>query len=257
MTTDRIRLKYPIVLVHGLGAKSKFGPFDYFYGLPKRLRDAGNTVFVADLTAFHTVEHRAAELKAQIARALPDAEKVNLVGHSFGGLDARFLAADKEFSSRVASVTTIGSPNRGSTIADVGLGLVPEMTFHLADTMLGFVKSSTRAYQQITSRYANDILNVRAPNQRGIGYFSATSVIRDPVLRTALPIFWLPHRVVKRYEGENDGFVSVHSAQWGEHICTHIGDHYAQIGHFLGYSRGLDYLKFYDEIFERLKREGF
>ena len=62
--------------------------------------------------------------------------------------------------------------------------------------------------------------------------------------------------MLTRYEGDNDGFVSVHSASWGEHICTYVGDHYGQIGQFLGRSRGLDYLRFYEEILRRLKREG-
>jgi triacylglycerol esterase/lipase EstA (alpha/beta hydrolase family) len=59
-----------------------------------------------------------------------------------------------------------------------------------------------------------------------------------------------------KIEGDNDGFVSVESAKWGEHICTYSGDHYAQIGQFLGRSRGMDYMKFYDEIFTRLKNDG-
>jgi hypothetical protein len=94
------------------------------------------------------------------------------------------------------------------------------------------------------------------PNVRGVGYFSATSAIPKSIMKYSLPMFWIPHKVLKRYEGDNDGFVSVQSATWGEHICTFRGDHYGQIGHFLGRSRGLDYLKFYGEILTRLKREG-
>src|SRR5689334_6446250 len=124
MSTDPLQLKHPIVLVHGLGGKSTYGPFDYFHGFGKLLRDARNTVLIPDLTPFHTMEFRARELKEQIQAALPEG-KVNLVTHSFGGLDARYLAANFGFTERVASVTTIGAPNRGTMIADIALGLVP------------------------------------------------------------------------------------------------------------------------------------
>ena len=46
------------------------------------------------------------------------------------------------------------------------------------------------------------------------------------------------------------------SAKWGEHICTYVGDHYAQIGQILGRSRGLDFMAFYHEIFGHLKKQG-
>lgn len=251
-----MRLKYPIVLVHGLGGRSTYGPVEYFFGFQKLLRDSGNVVLVPDLTPFHTMEFRARQLKEQIQAAFPEG-KVNLISHSFGGLDARFLAANFGFTERIASVTTIGAPNRGSVIADIALGLVPDSTFQAVDLLLAPVKNSSRAYQQITTKFAHETLPLVAPQMPSVAYFSATSVIRSPVIRTALPLFWVPNKIIDRYEGENDGFVSVHSATFGHHICTYVGDHYAQIGQFLGRSRGLDFIKFYSEIIERLKREGF
>src|SRR5690348_11082110 len=101
MPTDPIQLKHPIVLIHGLGAKSTYGPIDYFYGLPKILRDAKNEVFIANLTAWNTIEHRAKQLKEQIELNIPDG-KVNLIGHSMGGLDARYLASQLNFAERIA-----------------------------------------------------------------------------------------------------------------------------------------------------------
>ena len=256
MGTHRLKLKHPVVLVHGLGARARYGPVDYFHGLPRMLREAGNKVFTPSLTAFHTVEHRAAELRRFIEAEIPEG-KVNLIAHSFGGMDSRYLAARPDFSERIASVTTIGTPNRGTIIVDIALGIVPDQTFHIADWFLTFAGSSSRAYQQLTSKYCADTFAELAPQAPGVGYFSAMSVIRSPVMKTALPLFWLPNRIIQRYEGDNDGFVSLHSAQLGEHICTYTGDHYSQIGQFLGMARGMDYMKFFEEIIKRLKREGF
>jgi triacylglycerol lipase len=259
VSTHRLQLKYPIVLVHGLGARNSYGPYEYFYGLPKLLRDAKNQVFIPNMTAWHTIEHRAQQLKKQIEKAFPGAssnEKFNLVGHSMGGLDARYLASQLGMADRIASITTIGTPNRGSTMGDLATGLLPTSAFLAADRFLQLMESSSGALKQITRSYCNKEFAALTPNQPQVAYFSATTAIINPIMKNSLPIFWIPHRILTKTEGDNDGFVSVDSAQWGDHICTHSGDHYAQIGQFFGRSRGMDYLKFYDEIFNHLKTQG-
>jgi triacylglycerol lipase len=253
--TDSLSLKHPVVLVHGLGARSAYGPFEYFYGLPKMLRDSGTEFMIAKLTSWHTIEWRAQQLKDQIEKTFPEG-KVNLIGHSMGGLDSRYLTSSLGMAERVASVTTIGTPNRGSLIGDMATGALPNRAFLAVNSLLKVLECSSDGLKQITTKYNSEVLSQKMLNMPGVGYFSATSAIPDPVMKYSLPIFWLPNRILKRYEGDNDGFVSVHSATWGEHICTYRGDHYGQIGQFLGRSRGLDYLKFYDEILRRLHREG-
>jgi triacylglycerol lipase len=255
MPTQPLQLKYPIVLVHGLGARSTYGPFEYFFGLPKLLRDAKNEVFIANMTAWHTIEHRAKQLKAQIEAGIPDG-KVNLIGHSMGGLDARYLASQLGFADRIASITTIGTPNRGTSVGDIATGLLPQPAFHAVDRLLKFLDSSSGALKQITREYCTQQFAELTPQVPSIAYYSATTAIVSPIMKNALPLFWLPHRILSKIEGDNDGFVSVESAKWGEHICTYSGDHYAQIGQFLGRSRGMDYLKFYHDIMSRLKSDG-
>ena len=255
MPTDPIQLKYPVVLVHGLGARSTYGPVEYFFGLPSLLKKSRNKVLVANLTAWHTIEYRAKQLKTQIERAFPEG-KVNLVGHSMGGLDARLLASQMEFSERIASITTIGTPNHGTTLGDIAVGLIPNLTALAVERFLSAMSSSSGALKQITREYCTGELQRLAPKMPGIGYFSAATSIPRPIMKYSLPIFWLPHNLLNSTEGDNDGFVSVESAKWGDHICTYHGDHYAQIGQFLGRSRGMDYLKFYHEIFSHLKKSG-
>jgi triacylglycerol lipase len=255
MITDPLQLKYPIVLIHGLGARSTYGPVEYFYGLSKLLTDARNYVFTANLTPWNTVDFRARQLKEQVETAIPIG-KVNLVGHSMGGLDARYLASRLGFSERVASITTIGTPHRGTSVGDLAVSMVPAAAFTAADQILQQMDSSSSALKQITRSYCNGPLAVEAADMPGIAYYSATSVIASPAMTNALPLFWIPHRILKSLEGDNDGFVSVTSAQWGDHICTYSGDHYAQIGQFLGRARGMDYMQFYREIFRRLKKDG-
>ena len=220
------------------------------------LRDAGNPFFIASLTPWHSIDWRARQLKRQIEQAFPEG-KVNLLGHSMGGLDSRYLTSLLDFSDRIASVTTIGTPHRGSTVGDIAMGIIPESAFTAANRLLGILECSGEGLQQITRKNLTEDLGPRMANMPGVAYFSATSAIpNSSVMTRSLPMFWVPHRLLLKNEGDNDGFVSVESSKWGEHICTYAGDHYGQIGQFLGRSRGLDYLKFYEEILTRLKREG-
>lgn len=106
--------KNPIVLVHGLLGGNHLGARDYFGDIPQVLRDKGAIVFIAELeqTAPSTVRGK------RLYRSLKKwgYEKYNLIGHSQGGIDARYVLA--KHSEIVASVTTVSSPHRGSKVAD-------------------------------------------------------------------------------------------------------------------------------------------
>lgn len=256
MATGPLELRHPIVLVHGLGARGAYGPIEYFHGIPRWLREQGNREFVTNLTAWQTIENRAIELQTQIDAEFPG-ETVNLLGHSMGGLVCRYFAAKPEHVGRVASVTTMGTPNLGSPLADLAMGVLPDSTFHMADFLLKITGSSAQGFRQMGTAYMREEFPKIAPLVPDVAYFSATSVIEQPAFLNSLPIFWMTHQMVLRSEGENDGFVSEVSAKFGEHICTVKGDHYAQIGQFLGFSRGLNHFAFFGEVLKRLKKEGF
>jgi triacylglycerol lipase len=210
---DPFRLKHPIVLVHGLGARSAYGPFDYFHWLPQQLRKAGNPLYIANLTAWHSIERRSEQLKKQIDAAFPEG-KVNLIGHSMGGLDSRYATSALGLGERVASVTTVGTPNRGSAIGDMALGLVPPPAMLAIDKLLKYLDSSIEGLRQITRSHVADVLSKKMPDVPGVGYFSVTSAI--PVSRfmqSSLPMFWIPSKLLMNLEGDNDGFVSVESSK--------------------------------------------
>ncbi len=122
---DYAKTRYPIVLVHGLtGAAKMGGVLDYWYGIPEVLRANGATVYVATVPAFNSDEERALALADYVRGVKLDsgADKVNLIGHSQGGPTSRVLAAMSP--QDVASVTTIGSPHRGSEFADLVLDVI-------------------------------------------------------------------------------------------------------------------------------------
>jgi len=111
--------KYPILLCHGMaGFDSLFGVVDYFYGIDSALRDGGAQVFVTHVPAFNSSEARGEELLGEVEDILArtGAKKVNLIGHSHGGFDVRYVAATRP--DLIASVTTVGTPHKGADLAD-------------------------------------------------------------------------------------------------------------------------------------------
>ncbi len=110
--------RYPIVLAHGMaGFDQLFGIYDYWYGMPSDLAGCGARVFVTSVSQFNSSEDRGEQLLYQVQRiiAISGSPKVNLIGHSHGGFDVRYVAAVRP--DLVASVTTIGSPHQGAELA--------------------------------------------------------------------------------------------------------------------------------------------
>jgi triacylglycerol lipase len=111
--------KYPIVLAHGMGGWTEIvGVYDYFYRIPDELRAGGAKVYLTQVSAFSSSEARGEQLLGQIEyiAAASGKGKVNLIGHSQGGLDVRYVLAARP--DLLASVTTVGSPHQGADLAD-------------------------------------------------------------------------------------------------------------------------------------------
>ncbi|MDP3847893.1 MAG: triacylglycerol lipase [Pseudomonas sp.] len=116
--TGYTQTKYPIVLTHGMLGFDKLLGVDYWYGIPATLRRDGAKVYVTQVSQLNTSEARGEELLAQVEEivAISGQSKVNLLGHSHGGPTIRYVAAVRP--DLVASITSIGSPHKGSAVAD-------------------------------------------------------------------------------------------------------------------------------------------
>ena len=123
---------YPVVLAHGFFGFDDFagaGFLTYFYEVKDTLAERGETlVFTPTVDPFNDSATRGEELLAQVEAILAETghAKVNLIGHSQGGLDARYVAATRP--DLVASVTTYATPNRGTPVADIATTTGPEPT---------------------------------------------------------------------------------------------------------------------------------
>ena len=110
--------RYPILLVHGLGMKDTF--FMSSWGkIDRVLREQGSQVYKSSIDAFGSVKTNAIQLKDEILTLMrtTGAEKVNLIAHSKGGLDAKQMIQNLDMAPCIASLTTLCTPHRGSPIA--------------------------------------------------------------------------------------------------------------------------------------------
>jgi len=153
------KTQYPIVLAHGAaGFDSLFEILDYWFGIPEELAAGGAKVFVTEVSQFNTPEVRGEQLIAQLEqiRAITGKPKVNLIGHSQGGLDVRYVAAVRP--DLVASVTTVGAPHQGAQIADylaanfLNGGFTQDVIANLANdlgTVIGLLSGSSNPQDAI------------------------------------------------------------------------------------------------------------
>ena len=113
--------KIAVVLAHGLGGDAdSFDPT-----IVAAIEAAGHAVKRTQVPGIESVAVRAAALGPQIDAflATTGATKVHIIAHSMGGLDARYLISKLGYANKIASLTTISTPHRGSPLADVALGL--------------------------------------------------------------------------------------------------------------------------------------
>lgn len=118
------RTQYPIVLAHGLFGFGSLVGVEYFYGIAPDLARNGANVWTTRVSTMNSSEVRGEQALQQVDTilALTGKSKVNLIGHSHGGQTVRYIQGVAP--EKVASVTTIGSGNKGAKLADVLEGVL-------------------------------------------------------------------------------------------------------------------------------------
>lgn len=219
---DYCDTQYPVILVSGLGFKDNSNITDYWGRIPDFLKAHGCEVYTAYQDAFNSHVDNAIKLKYRILEILEKSgkEKINIIGHSKGGIEARYMISKLGLGDKVVSLTTLGSPHRGSSIADIVIGRIPIPKFVLARLMNIYGKlvgdqrpDSLRAAVQLTKlsmqNFNKDVLDVE-----GVYYQSYASHIT----RNYPSVMWKTLAgILHSIEGNNDGLVSIESAKWGNY----------------------------------------
>ena len=215
------KLRHPVVLVHGLCGSDwllagRRPAGEYFPGVADYLRTGGNRVYTPRVSPTAGVARRALDLKRFLDREVPTGP-VHLIGHSMGGLDARYLISQLDMADRVKSLVTVGTPHRGTAFADWGLK-------RLARFVLPLLRRLGVPYDALFDLTTDGCqqFNLDVPDAPNVRYLSVAGACDRPWLGTEWRI---PAGIVGRAEGPNDGVVSVASARWGAHHEVWAGDH--------------------------------
>lgn len=213
---------------------------EYWFGVKEALEAKGCTVISARVPGFASIEERANTLNEFIERETkhlrlsqkssdiynsPGAKnerqphkrvKVNLIAHSMGGLDSRFLISripNKNFE--VVSLTTVSTPHRGSEMADFLVGLASDMQKGLPTEST--VKLLPPAIYELTTSSMKEFNRV-TPNSKDVAYFSYGASCQ-PKWFNLFYASW--HLMFSLSGGEpNDGLVTVRSSKWGNYMGT-------------------------------------
>jgi triacylglycerol lipase len=216
----------PVVLVHGLFGFDRIGVpgarFDYFRGIARHLDSLGCHAHAVRLPAAASVPDRARELVAAIS-ALPH-PRIDLIAHSLGGLDARYALSHLGLASRVRSLVTIGTPHRGTPLAD----LARSAPLDWARRIVRALGVPLEALDWLSPDALADF-NATTLDAPGVRYACVVGGMhRDD---SFVPFALAPaHAYLRRVAGPNDGLVPIASQYWGETLAEIEADHFAQIG---------------------------
>ncbi|HEY0641488.1 MAG TPA: alpha/beta fold hydrolase [Pseudonocardiaceae bacterium] len=196
----------PVIIVNGTG-----GPAFYYEPLRARLQAAGYRAWIFQLTnlGLGDIRGTSRDLAAFVAsvRAQTGAAKVDLVGHSQGGLVARQYVKYDGGASTVDSLVMFGTPNHGTLAANlarlftagtcVGIVACQQMTvgsaflaeLNAGDDTIGGVRYTSfyTVYDEVVFPYTTSALddgatNVRIQSQCPLRYLEHVAGIHDGTL---------------------------------------------------------------------------
>lgn len=262
------KTRYPILFVHGVFFRDS-NIFNYWGRIPGELTKNGAVIFYGQQQSAASVRTSAEELAERIRGIVKDTgcEKVNIIAHSKGGLDSRYAISCLGMDKHVASLTTINTPHRGCIFADYLLEKVPEKVRisiaekynnalrQLGDTNPDFISAVT----DLTASHCK-VFNESAPDVPGVYYQSVGSKMNRA--RSGRFPLNIAYPLVKHFDGENDGLVSVESAKWGERFTMISIDGKRGISHadIIDLNRenirGFDVREFYVGLAADLKKRG-
>ena len=261
--------KYPLLMVHGFGFRD-WENFNYWGRIPDELKDNGAQIHYGGQQSSAPLEQCAQELRQRLTdiMAQTGCEKVNIIAHSKGGLDSRYMISCLSMGSHVASLTTINTPHRGCSYIPHILKKIPKRTVAFVDNRYRdiFTKLGDSApdllggLQDLTDIQCRRLNKLMRDDERVV-YQSVGSRMRSA--RSG----YFPHNVgysvIRRYGGgDNDGVVATQSMEWGNFlgIISPKGRHGICHGDMIDLTRsnieGFDVCEFYIDLVHKLKLRG-
>ena len=219
MAIPKINLKYPILMVHGMGFRDR-KHLNYWGRIPSKLEEAGCKIFYGNQDSNASVETNADVLANRVKEILAEtgAEKINVIAHSKGGLDIRCAISKYGLGEKIASVTTVNTPHHGSVTVDKLLKF-PDFLIRIVAKctdivfkVLGDKKPDSYSVFKLFTPAESEKFNREYPDAPETYYQSYAFVMKSPFGDIFL---WFTSLVVWILDGPNDGLLTPDSVKWG------------------------------------------
>jgi triacylglycerol lipase len=267
-----------------MGGFDDLGPINYFNGIQELLRAEGYAIYSPVTEPMNGSDVRGKQLAAFLDQLFECscATKVNLIGHSQGGIDARYLVNVLGYGDRVSSVTTIASPHGGTAVADALLGSIPGAGDELVNFFIWLIggiytdlKEDPNARAALTwcSTEFQKEFTAEFPNDPQVAWFSyagraglsadgkpecENAELPNPKNKTPMHAAMMPGWLfLGGMQGvDNDGLVTVANARIGRFRGCLPADHLQEVGLFLGVAFGYKHKEFFKSLAHFLVEEG-
>lgn len=252
--------RWPLMLIHGLNCRDDW-IFPYWGRVAEILTDHGARVYLSGQDAWGSIPRNAEALRLRAEEILSTegCEKLNLLAHSKGGLEARYLISTLGYAEKTASLTTICTPHRGSKAAAQWLAR-PRVCRIAGRGMESFWRARgdrNPDFQSAVSALTPESMsrfNAENPDSPQVYYQSWGARLPRPGL-DPMDVFqcWLT-----RADAPTDGLVSPDSAVWGLYRGTLEGvSHQDAVGGRRRKRPGFSAAAFYIHLVQELAEMGF
>jgi len=206
-------------MVHGLGFRDQILVFNYWGRIAKNIEDMGERVYYGKNDAWGSIYDSAMSIKKSVDEALEinKAKKINIIAHSRGGLDCRYLISTLGYADKIASLTTISTPHKGSKSLNI-MHSAPDWIISIVSLfvntyfkILGDKKPKFGIACKELSEISSIEFNKNNPNESNVYYQSFGSKLNSPFNDM---MFFILNILICIIDDENDGIVSLESAKW-------------------------------------------
>ncbi|MCX7097810.1 MAG: hypothetical protein NTV43_07905 [Methylococcales bacterium] len=222
-----------IILVHGVlgfgGVRAI--SVSYYSGLANYLGQHGHEALAPSISPTGSLTLRAEQLAKAIDKHYATGD-VHIIAHGLGGLDARYLLRHyPDLARRVKSLVTIGTPHRGSVLADAILNPADPLYPHIPPFLAQQMEANFGALYEMGTE-AGCHFDDTTPDVEGVRYIEVAGDAAKG--GNAQMLFKLSAAISKLSHEVNDGVVTRRSAlcerPGHQHLDDWPIDHAGQVG---------------------------
>lgn len=259
------KTKFPIIFIHGAVTGRHFLNWNV-KSIAKTLNKLGyDNFYYIPHDAFASVKQNCEYLQTKIEEIITktNAEKVNLIGYSKGGLEARYLAYNSSLKDKIASISLYATPNQGLAFADWFLKKKKRVFFNI---VFKIFQPLYLLFKDKQCDIVETVKNISSENMKKFNeivkdnstvYYQSFLTISKSIFDN-LPLFLfncITSKIIK--DEPHDGFVNVTSAKWGEFHLFENSKHMTHLNVIGFFARRKSTIPNFIHIMDKLISKGY